>query len=45
VVKKNKNYSFFGQAKIVDPVGTGSNPSYNRPEESKVVANPIQPSG
>jgi hypothetical protein len=31
---------FFGQAKIVDPVGTGGDPSY-----AKVVANPTQPSG
>jgi hypothetical protein len=28
------------KAKIVNPVGTGSNPSY-----TKAVANPVQPSG
>jgi len=44
IVSMNKATDI-SKAKIVSPVGTGSNPSYNRPEESKVVANPIQPSG
>jgi len=43
--KKINKKLFFSQAKIVSPVGTGSNPNYNRPEKSKVVANPTQPSG
>jgi len=44
IVSMNKATDI-SKAKIVSPVGTGSNPSYNRSEESKVVANPIQPSG
>jgi len=44
IVSMNKATDI-SEAKIVSPVGTGSNPGYDRPEKSKVVADPTQPSG
>jgi len=42
IVSMNKNTDT-SKSRIVSPLGTGSNPSYNQSQGSKAAANPVQP--